>query len=61
MSKNAGAITFQLANAAYRMCSREMDLEEFNEDRTELESSSDEIQELGGDDPGREETRPRQG
>ena len=37
------------------------DLEEFNEDRIELKSSSEEIQEPRGDDPGREETRPRQG
>ena len=61
MSKNAGVLAFQPANAAHRICSREMDLEEFNEDRIELKSSNEEIQELGGDDPGREGTRPRQG
>ena len=61
MSKNAGVLAFQPANAAHRICSREMDLNKTNEDSIELRSSNEEIQELGGDDPGREETRPRQG
>ena len=34
-----------------------MDLEEFNEDRIELKSSSEEIQELRGDDLSREDSR----
>ena len=53
MSNNAGVIAFQPTNAAHRICLREMDLEEFNEDLIELKSSNEEIQELGGDDPGR--------
>ena len=70
MSKNAGVTAFQLANAAHRICSREMDLEESNEDRIELKSSSEEIQNLGvmtlaerkigrarGDDLSREDSR----
>ena len=61
MSKNAGVIAFQPANAAHRICLREMDLIKFNENGVELRSSNEEIQELRGDDPGREETRPRQG
>ena len=60
MSKNAGVIAFQPANAAHRICSREMDLIKVNENGVELRSSNEEIQELGGDDPSREETRPRQ-
>ena len=34
-----------------------MDLEDFNEDRIELKSSSEEIQELRGDDLSREDSR----
>ena len=59
MSKNAGVIAFQPANAAHRICSREMDLEEFNEDRIELKSSSEEISKLIGGDLIRDDSQPR--
>ena len=59
MSKNAGVLAFQPANAAHRICSREMDLEEFNEDRIELKRSSEEILKRIGGDLIRDDPQPR--
>ena len=61
VSRKGRCDRIQPATAAHKICSREMDLNKINMNGIQLRSSKEEIQELGGDDPSRDETRPRQG
>jgi len=61
VSRKGRCDRIQPANAAHKICSREMDLAKYNEDGVELKNSNEEIQEPWGDDFSREDSRPRQG